>query len=486
MNTPATVTHRHHVNGATPHVNGKHPKFPTIEEIQSGEIDLDLLDKLSEISDETAGTTSRTEGEVGADSSLPPVSSDVTADKIETMLLLVEGYTHPAQGIFLDALKPLIGQLPADKRELQGLYRILKTGKAVTAFLNSCPPPPGAPTFELLSFDELLAMPPKSWLIDQVIGNGDLGVFYGPPGSGKTFAIIDLMVSACLGQQWAQRFDATKRLNVAYCAGEGLGGLPERFRAAGKHYGVTSGLPEFFFSPLVPQLHVSQDENTASGIDTFIRDWQTRNGGELDLLVIDTLHSASVGADENSSQDMGRVLSAAKRAISALGCAVLLVHHSNKAGTGERGSSALRGASDFMIEFKKSGTKYAMYCEKLKDGGEWKSQTFELAAIEGCQSVFVAWDAPGGEDGDGRKTGTGDDILNLLAENPSESLTAKSISDALDSTQQAVNRVMPRLEKEKCVSRGKNKRGAWVYTITETGLLHIGVVDEGLLNKQGL
>ncbi len=79
------------------------------------------------------------------------------------------------------------------------------------------------PVFTPYSFDELLKMPPKEWLLDQVFGAGDIGMFYGTPGCGKTFLIIDMIMSLCTGSRWANRFDIQRPLYVAYCAGEGIG-----------------------------------------------------------------------------------------------------------------------------------------------------------------------------------------------------------------------------------------------------------------------
>ena len=59
------------------------------------------------------------------------------------------------------------------------------------------------PVFTPYSFDELLKMPPKEWLLDQVFGAGDIGMFYGTPGCGKTFLIIDMIMSLCTGSRWA-------------------------------------------------------------------------------------------------------------------------------------------------------------------------------------------------------------------------------------------------------------------------------------------
>jgi predicted transcriptional regulator len=326
--------------------------------------------------------------------------------------------------------------------------------------------------FTPFSLSDLLDMPPKEWLIDQVLGAGDIGMIFGPPGSGKTFWVIDLIFSACLGQQFAMRFPVARRLNVAYCAGEGVSGLPARFAAAAEFYEV-SDLSNFTFYKTVPQLfHTNGDADGIESIECFIYEWRERQAlGQakpLDVLIIDTLHSATINADENSARDMGRVLQLCKRTAKMLGCAVLLVHHSNKAGTGERGSSALRGAMDVMIELKPVAGKFAMACEKLKDGEQWKEQTFDLVEIS--DSVRVWWDEPSaGEAGDGRKSKTAREILNLLVSVDGGPLTTKRISEAIGSKPQTVDKVISRLEKDGFVHRGQTDRGTWCFVITEDG-----------------
>jgi hypothetical protein len=334
------------------------------------------------------------------------------------------------------------------------------------------PEPKPLPRFQPLFLADLLDMPPKEWLIEQVIGAGDIGMIYGQPGSAKTFATVDLIFSACLGRQFAGRFDVARPLNVAYCAGEGVSGLPARFAAAAEHYGIDE-LPTFTFFAVTPSLFCeSQATLQAESIQQFIIEWQERQADgqaqPLDILVIDTLHSATAGADENSAKDMGIVLSLCKLATKLLGCAVILVHHSNKAGTGERGSSAMRGAMDVMIECRAVAGKFAMSCEKLKDGERWKDQTFDLVAMG--ESVRIWWDEPSdGESTDGRKSETAKAILQLLDNTSGRKLTSKLISEALSIKPQTANDVISRLEKEKQVERDRTERGTWCFSITPGG-----------------
>jgi predicted transcriptional regulator len=402
----------------------------------------------------------------------------ITLAAVQEIAERLAAYQGQARAAALDALRPLIGCLPREERGRLRLYALFEPPKQheqIEHYLATCPAAPGeqASVFVPKSLADLLAMPPKCWLVDQVIGAGDVAMLYGPPGSGKSFIVIDLIFAACLGQQWARRFTVDRPLAVAYCAGEGVSGLPQRFAAAAQHYGAQT-LPGFTFFDIAPQLFAPERDAgsaTADGIGRFVSEWQERQlagqVGALDLLIVDTLHSATAGADENSAQDMGQVLKAVKAAARALGCAVLLVHHSNKAGTGERGSSAMRGAMDCMLEVKPTAGKFALECAKIKDGASWKPQTFDL--IELGESARVWWDEPGETAGDGRKSETAREILRLLENAGSRRLTMKQISEATGSKPQTINKVIVRIEKEKLIKREQNERGTWCFTLTPEG-----------------
>ncbi|MGA8163955.1 MAG: CHC2 zinc finger domain-containing protein [Waddliaceae bacterium] len=166
------------------------------------------------------------------------------------------------------------------------------------------------PTFQPFSLSEFLRRPEKNWLIKGIIGGNDLGMIFGPPGSGKSFVVIDMIMASCLGLKWAREFVVTKPLNVVYCAGEGISGLKSRFEAATNEYGLDpDSLRNLTIFPQVPQLFSTDSKEN---VITFIREWESSQEKEkpkpVDILFLDTLHSATSGAEENSAKDMGRVL----------------------------------------------------------------------------------------------------------------------------------------------------------------------------------
>jgi hypothetical protein len=340
--------------------------------------------------------------------------------------------------------------------------------------------------FKPFTLADLIARPPKQWLITGLFGRGDMGMIFGPPGSGKTFVTADMIVAACLGKPFAGQFSTARPLNIAYCASEGLDGLPQRFAAAAAHHGMADDCLNFTFFEIVPQLF---DGNSPDSIALFVAEWREAEEagqvGPLDLLFIDTQHGATVGADENSSTHMGLCLHAAKAAIKALGCTVALNHHSNRAGTGERGSSSMRGAMDFMIETKEvvRGEKFTMQCAKLKDGRAWEAQGFTLVPVPGFAAPRVEWTgtvAKGNDEhkGDARKSDTGRKVLQVLGSDESRMFTRLEIGEEIDSTPQNVGNVADRLIREGYITQVQNERKILAYIITAAGKEALQDVDK--------
>ncbi len=431
--------------------------------------------------DEMLNNSFRTADEVSAQ------ARKATTIDTERIISAIKGMSIAARGLARDqrltifkTLVPLVAKIDDEGlRVVEAELTTLLGNDDAKWFMEQVPAPVGSPAFYPYSFSDLLNLPPKDWLIDQILGAGDMGMIYGPPGCGKTFVIIDMIMAACTGKQWALRFNVRRHLNIAYCAGEGISGLPGRFAAAAHHHGITD-LANFTFFKTVPQLYNDGDSIETVTIRQFIREWKKRqedgDAKPLDLLIIDTLHAASTAADENSAKDMGKVLHACRWASQELGCAVLLVHHSNKAGTGERGSSSLRGAMDFMIEIKStsdSHTKALMCCEKQKEGERWKDQTFDLTAIDGFDSVRVWWDEPSDlNEFTGQKAEDKALILAAMQRFAGTKFTAKSLSEVITKSDNYTRKLVSELEKagecQRTLSdpnKGQSPRNPWVYFV---------------------
>ena len=205
-------------------------------------------------------------------------------------------------------------------------------------------------TFRVLSPDDLEQLPPPQWLLRDRLPEGQTWV-YGEPGSGKTFLALD----------WALTV-AASGLNVLYFVGEGVTGFARRvaaWRAARK-----PDLTGFYAIPQAPHL---LDPSSVEALRDTVAEYSPA------LVVIDTFARASVGGEENSARDVGMAIDALDGLQRDYGCSSLVIHHSNKSGSGERGSSAIRGAADATWEvvagLQVSGDIVGAqaFCRKMKD-----------------------------------------------------------------------------------------------------------------------
>lgn len=307
----------------------------------------------------------------------------------------------------LPALRSLVSTLREDERTWENvgqyLSRIVLKQRDRDGFLESCTLPADTSASETdaaLSYwtpraytvGAFLDRPPKQWLVDKVLGVQDFALLYGESGHGKTHAGLDFAYSCATGAvTFADTFTIARPLTVAYATGEGLGGLADRLRAVSGYYGAVD-VPLYLFAD-IPQLFTYTDDN---GARQFARAWQAMAEAgtvpaQLDVLILDTLHNATAGSDENSAKDAAIVQKAMRELRDTLGCAVLLVHHANKSGTSERGSSALRASCDTVLRAQKVGRSYTLSCEKLKDAETWPALSFDLVSVNGCTSVRVFW-----------------------------------------------------------------------------------------------
>ena len=100
------------------------------------------------------------------------------------------------------------------------------------------------------------------------------------------------------------------------------------------------------------------------------------------MVIIDTLNRATPGMDENSSVDMGVVISAATEIQQATEGIVLIVAHTGKDGTkGVRGHSSLIPAIDTSIRIERSGEKRTLILEKNKEGEDGIRRSFSLKKV---------------------------------------------------------------------------------------------------------
>lgn len=247
-------------------------------------------------------------------------------------------------------LSGLVARNQSDCREPLPYEEVARIAASVAAYpAGAALPASGVP---VLSLADLREQPALEWLVDGVIPDGGLAVLYGRPGSGKSFAALSLAYHVATGLEWLSR--PVRGGDVVYLAAEGLRGLRARVEALSGFHG---GNAERLFVVAQPVRFMRHEEVESLAETIAAREIRPR------LVIIDTLARTMPGGDENTQRDVSQWVAGVDLLRQRFGCAVLVLHHSLKDGSGYRGSSALEGAADTMLEWGSSGFR----CEKQKD-----------------------------------------------------------------------------------------------------------------------
>jgi hypothetical protein len=195
---------------------------------------------------------------------------------------------------------------------------------------------------KLLTLAEFVQRPTVSSHVRGVIPAESLIVVFGPPKGGKTFSVCDLTMSAAHGLDW-HGCAIPRRMKVVYLAGEGVTGLKVRLRAWQEYHDNIEVAGDFHILPLALSLPAR-----AAELAEALRPLSP------DIVVTDTLNAYFGGGDENSTQDMSAWCSSVRYLRDALGCSVVVIHHTGHNDTGrERGSIVLRATADVLIQVAK-------------------------------------------------------------------------------------------------------------------------------------
>ncbi|WP_018988404.1 AAA family ATPase [Aromatoleum toluclasticum] len=243
--------------------------------------------------------------------------------------------------------------------------------EALAALLAAPKGPPQR--FPLLTAEVLASQPPLEWRIKHILPEQGIAAVYGPSGSGKTFLLLNAAMSIADGLPW---FDYRVRAApVTYVGLEGAAGLAQRVRAYRSTCGRGAGSNVRFITAPLSVLEGEDVQELGAAI--------LAAGAGNGVVIIDTLNASAPGADENSSADMGEIISSVKRLQADVGGLVILVHHTGKdSNKGMRGHSSLFAALDAAIEVTREGDRRAWRVAKSKDGEDGVSRPFSLAVVE--------------------------------------------------------------------------------------------------------
>lgn len=233
---------------------------------------------------------------------------------------------------------------------------------------NDTPPPSVQPgqaarnpkaRFQILSaFDALQPQPPIEWIVDGLISAGSVNMFFGEGGSKKTYALLDMAVCVALGNDWLG-LKTRKSHAVIFDEESGprrfMGRLGDVLRA---HKG-DSNTPVFCISLAAINLGLAND---IAELHNHIKLTNSQ------LVIIDALADVMPGRDENAVKDTQPIFLALRRIAEDTQAAIIIIHHANKGG-GYRGSTAMKGAVDLLLEVtsKTGSDEITFKTEKARD-----------------------------------------------------------------------------------------------------------------------
>ncbi|CAB4241000.1 AAA domain containing protein [uncultured Caudovirales phage] len=226
--------------------------------------------------------------------------------------------------------------------------------------------------FKLYTTEEFVVRSKATWLIKGVLPWANFGVFYGASGSGKSFFVFNMAAAIARGIAW--RGHKTTKARVLWIAAEGQEDMRKRVYGYCMAEGIDPKDLDMKFIDSAPNLMDVAD------VKALIK--KIKEQGEFDLIVIDTLAQVMAGGNENSGEDMGKVMGHCKQITRHTGAMVAPVHHSGKdESRGARGWSGLRAACDFEYEIIRAGEDRVATVTKMKGGADGEEFGFRLETI---------------------------------------------------------------------------------------------------------
>lgn len=225
---------------------------------------------------------------------------------------------------------------------------------------------------ELLDTDALDNIPALTPLIDDVLFLDTLARIYGASGTFKSFMTLDF--AGCVGTGVPWHGQRVRQGLVFYIVAEGGKGVRKRVRAWEQHHDRKMTGVRFLPRPVQ-----AMDPEWLVLIEVCRRLQPV-------LIIIDTQARVTVGIEENSNTEMGRVVDRMEQMRGAAGACVLLVHHAGHDSDRGRGATAVKGAlqTELGVERKGKGlfdSTVTLKTGKQKDDEELADITFGLHQV---------------------------------------------------------------------------------------------------------
>lgn len=195
---------------------------------------------------------------------------------------------------------------------------------------------------EFFSYKQIKQQDPPKYIVEDTLEAESFSAIIGPSGSGKSFVAIDLACNIATGGYWLGK--KCRKRKVAYMPGEGNAGVNKRLQDWGD---LHKGMDDLLDEGLVVASHLP-NMHAYTRVEWGILEDQIK-ALNVDVVVIDTWSRAIAGADENSAEEISRIIQTLNELQRRVGCSIIPIHHTSKESTFARGSSAFNAALDTEI-----------------------------------------------------------------------------------------------------------------------------------------
>lgn len=202
-----------------------------------------------------------------------------------------------------------------------------------------------AAPFRIWTTSDREAVAPKTWIVDGLLGAGEVSGLVAPPTAGKSAIALDLAATIAAGADWFGR--RTAQGGALYFAAERSGPTKRRLRA----FEVYHELSRINVAVCAERIDLLRNADDVDRVLATVEACQQQWGDPVRFIAIDTVRSAMPGGDENSGKDMGNLA----RYVSSIrdgapGAHVQLIHHTPKGRPAEAsGHTALTAMLDVVI-----------------------------------------------------------------------------------------------------------------------------------------
>ena len=247
---------------------------------------------------------------------------------------------------------------------------------------------------------------PRGWLIDGLLKEREIALIHAGTGIGKSWFALSLGCMVAGGGSGLYEYSNDKPRKVMVIDGEmDLEDIQERVRICAQAVNAD-------MKTLRENMTIVSRQDQAIGTKFVNLDedkWQTPivntlKNHKFDLVILDNLSTLLKVEDENSASSLDGLtdfLLELKKA----GVGALVVHHSNKAGSGYRGSSKIGVTFNLILNLKKpegaplTGACFEVTFEKMRSNAP--REPFKLTLVEkpaGKRGASYHWEAQEGEE----------------------------------------------------------------------------------------